>query len=55
MAATGPGEGRKAEERGPNVGFITTDALALSTLDRQFDGVIDSGLFHVFSDEDRAR
>ena len=31
------------------------DALTLSTLDRRFDSVIDSGLFHVFSDEDRAR
>src|SRR4051812_36884442 len=30
-------------------------ALALTDLDRHFDGVIDSGLFHVFSDEDRAR
>ena len=31
------------------------DALTLSKLDPQFDGVIDSGLFHVFSDEERAR
>jgi len=31
------------------------DALALADLDRRFEGVIDSGLFHVFSDEDRAR
>jgi cyclopropane fatty-acyl-phospholipid synthase-like methyltransferase len=27
----------------------------LTSLDRQFNAVIDSGLFHVFSDEDRAR
>jgi cyclopropane fatty-acyl-phospholipid synthase-like methyltransferase len=31
------------------------DALALADLDRRFDSIIDSGLFHVFSDEDRAR
>jgi SAM-dependent methyltransferase len=46
---------RKAQERGLNVEFDQMDALTLSTLDRQFDSVIDSGLFHVFSDEDRAR
>ena len=46
---------RKAEERGLNAEFVRMDALALTTLDRQFDSVIDSGLFHVFSDEDRAR
>ena len=31
------------------------DALTLIELSRQFDTVIDSGLFHVFSVEDRAR
>ena len=31
------------------------DALTLTDLDRKFDSVIDSGLFHVFSDEDRPR
>jgi cyclopropane fatty-acyl-phospholipid synthase-like methyltransferase len=31
------------------------DALTLMDLGRKFDSVIDSGLFHVFSDEDRAR
>src|SRR5215212_5881127 len=46
---------RKAEERGLSVEFLPMDALALSTLERRFDSVIDSGLFHVFSDEDRAR
>jgi cyclopropane fatty-acyl-phospholipid synthase-like methyltransferase len=46
---------RKAEERGLDAEFIQRDALSLSTLERRFDGVIDSGLFHVFSDEDRAR
>jgi hypothetical protein len=31
------------------------DALALKELPKVFDDVIDSGLFHVFSDEDRRR
>jgi cyclopropane fatty-acyl-phospholipid synthase-like methyltransferase len=31
------------------------DALALKDLPEVFDSVIDSGLFHVFSDEDRQR
>jgi cyclopropane fatty-acyl-phospholipid synthase-like methyltransferase len=31
------------------------DALALQDLPEVFDTVIDSGLFHVFSDEDRKR
>jgi cyclopropane fatty-acyl-phospholipid synthase-like methyltransferase len=46
---------RKAEARGLDAEFVRMDALTLAGLDRQFDTVIDSGLFHVFSDEDRAR
>jgi cyclopropane fatty-acyl-phospholipid synthase-like methyltransferase len=46
---------RKAQERGLDAEFITMDALALGSLDRRLDSVIDSGLFHVFSDQDRAR
>ncbi len=46
---------RKAKERGLDAEFVPMDALTLGSLDRQFDGVIDSGLFHVFDDEDRAR
>jgi cyclopropane fatty-acyl-phospholipid synthase-like methyltransferase len=46
---------RKAEGRGLPAEFVTMDAMTLSTLDRRFDSVIDSGLFHVFSDEDRVR
>lgn len=46
---------RKAQERGLVAEFVRKDALKLSDLDRTFDSVIDSGLFHVFSDEDRAR
>ena len=46
---------RKAEARGLSAEFARMDALTLEGLDRQFDSVIDSGLFHVFSDEDRVR
>ncbi len=46
---------REAQERGLDAVFLQMDALTISTFDRQFDSVIDSGLFHVFSDEDRAR
>lgn len=46
---------RKAQERGLDAEFVQKDALTLTDLDRKFDAVIDSGLFHVFSDEDRAR
>ena len=45
----------KAKRRGLNAQFEVADALNLSVPTRQFDTVIDSGLFHVFSDEDRAR
>jgi cyclopropane fatty-acyl-phospholipid synthase-like methyltransferase len=45
---------RKAVERGVSAAFEVRDALTLGALDRRFDSVIDSGLFHVFSDEDRA-
>ncbi|SRR5579883_2191686 len=46
---------RKAQERGIDAEFVQKDALTLMDLNHQFDAVIDSGLFHVFSDEDRAR
>src|SRR3954447_6046646 len=46
---------RKAEARGLQAEFVPRDALTLPTLDRRFDSVIDSGLFHVFADADRAR
>jgi cyclopropane fatty-acyl-phospholipid synthase-like methyltransferase len=46
---------RKAQERGLDAEFARMDALTLAALDRHFESVIDSGLFHVFSDEDRAR
>jgi cyclopropane fatty-acyl-phospholipid synthase-like methyltransferase len=46
---------RKSRERGIDAEFLRMDALTLTTFDRKFDNVIDSGLFHVFSDEDRTR
>jgi len=44
---------RKAEELGVEAEFLRMDALKLTSLDRQFDSVIDCGLFHVLSDADR--
>src|SRR5438874_1952 len=46
---------RKAEERGLSANFFVMDALALKHLPEVFDSVLDSGLFHVFSDADRTR
>lgn len=45
----------KATERNLNVTFLMLDALDLHTLGRTFDTIIDSGLFHVLSDEERSR
>jgi SAM-dependent methyltransferase len=47
---------RKAAERGLTTAtFLVKDALTLDEWPERFDNVIDSGLFHVFSDEDRAK
>ena len=46
---------QKAVERGLTATFLVMDALALKELPEVFDSVIDSGLFHVFSDDDRKR
>lgn len=46
---------RKATDRGLTATFLVMDALALKELREVFDNAIDSGLFHVFSDEDRRR
>jgi SAM-dependent methyltransferase len=46
---------RKAAERGLNARFEVADALRLGGSGRLFDTVIDSGLFHVFDDEQRGR
>ncbi|MGA2766195.1 MAG: class I SAM-dependent methyltransferase [Spirochaetia bacterium] len=45
----------KASARGIAVKFLIADALNLGSLGRMFQSVIDCGLFHVFSDPDRAR
>lgn len=44
----------KAAGRGLGARFEVADALDLEQLGRTFDTVIDSGVFHVFGDEDRA-
>ncbi len=45
----------KAAERGIKARFEVADALNLADLALTFDTIIDSGLFHVFDDERRAR
>jgi cyclopropane fatty-acyl-phospholipid synthase-like methyltransferase len=44
---------RKAVERGLPVNFLVQDATKLRDWDERFGSVIDSGLFHVLSDDDR--
>jgi ubiquinone/menaquinone biosynthesis C-methylase UbiE len=46
---------RKAAETGMSPTFLVKDALTLKDWTERFDSVIDCGLFHVFSDEDRKR
>ncbi len=43
----------KAKKRGIKVNFMAGDALRLQLLQNKFDTIIDCGLFHVFSDEER--
>lgn len=45
----------KAAERGLSVEFLVKDALALEDWGQRFDSVIDCGLFHALSDDDRGR
>jgi SAM-dependent methyltransferase len=45
----------KAQDRGLTARFLVWNALQLADLGEEFDTVIDSGLFHVFEDEDRVR
>ncbi len=45
---------RKAVERGSTASFVVGDALRLGVLKQRFDTITDSGLFHVFSDRERA-
>jgi len=46
---------RKAAERGSAARFEVADVLDLAQLGLTFDTVVDSGVFHVFDDGDRAR
>jgi cyclopropane fatty-acyl-phospholipid synthase-like methyltransferase len=56
LSATAIGRARaKAAERSLAARFEVGDALNLSALGTRFDTLIDSGLFHVFNDNDRAR
>jgi cyclopropane fatty-acyl-phospholipid synthase-like methyltransferase len=45
----------KAAERGLTARFEVADALRLGQLGMTFDVLIDSGVFHIFDDEDRGR
>jgi len=45
----------KAAERGLPARFEVADVQSLEQLGMTFDTVIDSGVFHVFDDQDRAR
>ena len=45
----------KAAERGLPTRFEVADVLSLGQLGMTFDMVIDSGVFHIFDDGDRAR
>jgi ubiquinone/menaquinone biosynthesis C-methylase UbiE len=44
----------KSKQRGVEVTFLNHNALELQTLNYQFDSAIDSGLFHVFDDDERS-
>lgn len=46
---------RKVDGRTLPVTFLVKDALTLADWDERFDTAIDSGVFHVFGDEPRAR
>jgi SAM-dependent methyltransferase len=43
---------KKAESRGIKVRFLVKDALTLVDWDEQFDNIVDSAVYHVFSDEE---
>ncbi len=45
---------QKACDRGRSARFLHRDALKLADLGESFDTVLDCGLFHIFSDDDRA-
>ena len=55
-APTAIGKARaKAKRRGLDASFEVADALNLPVPQQLFDTVIDSGLFHVFDDDERGR
>jgi ubiquinone/menaquinone biosynthesis C-methylase UbiE len=45
----------KAAERGQSVTFLVKDATKLAEWDERFENIVDSGLFHVFTDDDRKK
>jgi cyclopropane fatty-acyl-phospholipid synthase-like methyltransferase len=45
----------KATERALSVAFLVKDAMTLKDWSERFDNVIDCGLFHVFSDDERKK
>ena len=45
----------KARERGLSVRFLVCDAIELTSLNEQFDTVLDCGLFHILKDDNRPR
>lgn len=45
----------KANERGLAISFLVMDATRLAEWNDRFDNVVDSGLFHVFTDDDRKK
>jgi len=56
LSATAIGLARgKAADRGLAADFEVADVLAMDRLGRTFASVIDSGVFHVFDDDDRVR
>ena len=52
-AGCGTGENALYLASGITINFLVSDALKLQLLRDKFDTVIDCGLFHVFSDEER--
>ncbi len=45
----------KAESESSTATFIVKDVLTLSEWDKRFDTIVDSGVFHVFGDDDRKK
>ena len=44
---------QKAQQRGAKVRFMVGDAFRLDELRTKFDTIVDCGLFHIFSNEER--